>query len=187
MRPTPDRDDRASGWPPSCSFSAWASCSCGASATAGRVHRCRPDAANAAERERQGIAELISGLPHHLRGHLRAAHHRGDGRDGARTSRSLVAQPEPEAAVRRPLPGRAASGQPAEPRRLRAAQRRRHPALLPDGSTSEISVPEPVRSRGDIRPVDHHDMGEVKEITRAGANEPVQLRDASAVLSASAL
>ncbi|MDQ5974584.1 MAG: NADH-quinone oxidoreductase subunit [Actinomycetota bacterium] len=39
------------------------------------------------------------------------------------------------------------------------------PALLPDGSTSEISVPEPVRSRGDIRPVDHSDMGEVKEIT----------------------
>ena len=39
------------------------------------------------------------------------------------------------------------------------------PALLPDGSTSEISVPEPVRARGDIRPVDHSDLGEVKEIT----------------------
>lgn len=38
------------------------------------------------------------------------------------------------------------------------------PALLPDGSTSEISVPEPVRARGDIRPVDHADLGEVHEI-----------------------
>lgn len=39
------------------------------------------------------------------------------------------------------------------------------PALLPDGSTSEISVPEPVRARGDIRPVDHVDLDEVREIT----------------------
>lgn len=39
------------------------------------------------------------------------------------------------------------------------------PALLPDGSTSEISVPEPVRARGDIRPVDHADIDEVREIT----------------------
>lgn len=39
------------------------------------------------------------------------------------------------------------------------------PALLPDGSTSEISVPEPVRARGDVRAVDHSDLGEVTEIT----------------------
>jgi NADH-quinone oxidoreductase subunit J len=28
------------------------------------------------------------------------------------------------------------------------------PALLPDGSVSEISVPGPLRARGDLRPVD---------------------------------
>ena len=42
------------------------------------------------------------------------------------------------------------------------------PALLPDGSVSEISVPEPVRARGDIRPVDHSDMGEVADIYEQG-------------------
>lgn len=39
------------------------------------------------------------------------------------------------------------------------------PALLPDGSTSEVSVPLPVRARGDLRPVDRADVGEVQEIT----------------------
>ncbi len=39
------------------------------------------------------------------------------------------------------------------------------PALLPDGSTSEISVPGPVRSRADMRPVDATDVDEVREIT----------------------
>jgi NADH-quinone oxidoreductase subunit J len=39
------------------------------------------------------------------------------------------------------------------------------PALLPDGGTSEISVPRAVRGRGDERPVDQGDVDEVREIT----------------------
>ena len=39
------------------------------------------------------------------------------------------------------------------------------PALLPDGGISEISIPEPVRARGDARPIDHADLDEVREIT----------------------
>jgi NADH-quinone oxidoreductase subunit J len=38
------------------------------------------------------------------------------------------------------------------------------PALLPDGSVSELSVPEPLRLREDIRPVDHSDGTEIDEI-----------------------
>ncbi len=39
------------------------------------------------------------------------------------------------------------------------------PALLPDGGTSDISVPAPVRARADERPVDRNDIDEVREIT----------------------
>ncbi|MBK9738179.1 MAG: NADH-quinone oxidoreductase subunit J [Actinobacteria bacterium] len=39
------------------------------------------------------------------------------------------------------------------------------PALLPDGSTLDLSVPAPVRSRADARPIDHADVDEVREIT----------------------
>jgi len=39
------------------------------------------------------------------------------------------------------------------------------PALLPDGGTSDLSVPEPVRARGDERPIDRVDIAEVSEIT----------------------
>ena len=39
------------------------------------------------------------------------------------------------------------------------------PALLPDGGTSDISVPAPVRARADERPVDRADLEEVREIT----------------------
>lgn len=42
------------------------------------------------------------------------------------------------------------------------------PALLPDGSTSEISVPEPVRARGDARPIDRTDIDEVQQIVEGG-------------------
>jgi NADH-quinone oxidoreductase subunit J len=43
------------------------------------------------------------------------------------------------------------------------------PALLPDGGISEISVPGPVRARGDVRPIDHADLDEVREITEGGS------------------
>ncbi len=39
------------------------------------------------------------------------------------------------------------------------------PALLPDGGTSDLSVPDPVRARGDERPVDKADLDEVRQIT----------------------
>ncbi|MBI1350458.1 MAG: NADH-quinone oxidoreductase subunit J [Actinomycetales bacterium] len=39
------------------------------------------------------------------------------------------------------------------------------PALLPDGGTSEISVPGPVRARADERSIDPMDLEEVREIT----------------------
>ena len=38
------------------------------------------------------------------------------------------------------------------------------PALLPDGSVSEISVPGPLKARGDVRPVDHADLEEVAHV-----------------------
>jgi NADH-quinone oxidoreductase subunit J len=38
------------------------------------------------------------------------------------------------------------------------------PALLPDGTPLEESIPAPVRSRSDARPVDHADVREVHEI-----------------------
>jgi NADH-quinone oxidoreductase subunit J len=38
------------------------------------------------------------------------------------------------------------------------------PALLPDGSVSDISIPGPLKARGDVRPVDHMDMDAVKSI-----------------------
>ena len=39
------------------------------------------------------------------------------------------------------------------------------PALLPDGGTSDISVPAPVRARGEERPLDRVDIDEVRQIT----------------------
>ena len=39
------------------------------------------------------------------------------------------------------------------------------PALLPDGGTSDLSVPKPVRVRGDERPLDRVDIDEVRQIT----------------------
>jgi NADH-quinone oxidoreductase subunit J len=39
------------------------------------------------------------------------------------------------------------------------------PALLPDGGTSDISVPRAVEARGDERPLDRVDIAEVHEIT----------------------
>ena len=39
------------------------------------------------------------------------------------------------------------------------------PALLPDGGTLDISVPGPVRARGDERPLDRADLGDVEQIT----------------------
>ena len=39
------------------------------------------------------------------------------------------------------------------------------PALLPDGGTSDISVPAPVRARGDERPLDRVDIDEVRAIS----------------------
>jgi NADH-quinone oxidoreductase subunit J len=38
------------------------------------------------------------------------------------------------------------------------------PALLPDGSTSAASVPEPLRVREDVAPVDHADIAEVGDL-----------------------
>lgn len=38
------------------------------------------------------------------------------------------------------------------------------PALLPDGGVSEISVPDPLRERGDLREVNRQDVAEVHEI-----------------------
>ena len=42
------------------------------------------------------------------------------------------------------------------------------PALLPDGSTSDISVPGPLRARDDVRPVDQADVEEVRTLTQGG-------------------
>lgn len=43
------------------------------------------------------------------------------------------------------------------------------PGLLPDGSTSEESIPEPLRARHQERPVDNDDVNEVKAITSGEA------------------
>ena len=47
------------------------------------------------------------------------------------------------------------------------------PALLPDGGTSDISVPAPVRARGDERPLDRVDIDEVRAISE-GENAIVE-------------
>lgn len=44
------------------------------------------------------------------------------------------------------------------------------PALLPDGSTSDLSVPEPLRARDDVRPVDHQGIEEVRQLS-SGSSE----------------
>ena len=38
------------------------------------------------------------------------------------------------------------------------------PALLPDGSVSDISIPGPLKARGDVRPVDHMEIDEIRSI-----------------------
>ena len=38
------------------------------------------------------------------------------------------------------------------------------PALLPDGSTSDLSVPEPLRARADVREVNEADLDEIRQI-----------------------
>lgn len=38
------------------------------------------------------------------------------------------------------------------------------PALLPDGSPTDLSIPGPLAARGDIRPIDHADIDEVAGI-----------------------
>jgi len=45
------------------------------------------------------------------------------------------------------------------------------PALLPDGSTSLLSVPEPLRMREDVHPVDEADIAEVKGIEESDGGE----------------
>ena len=40
------------------------------------------------------------------------------------------------------------------------------PALLPDGSIAEISIPGPLAARGDVRPVDRDDTAEIEEASR---------------------
>lgn len=46
------------------------------------------------------------------------------------------------------------------------------PALLPDGGTSDLSVPAPVRARGDERPLDHVDIDEVRQISEGESALP---------------
>jgi NADH-quinone oxidoreductase subunit J len=46
------------------------------------------------------------------------------------------------------------------------------PALLPDGSTSALSVPEPLRLREDVRPMDEAEITEVAEIAEAAGENP---------------
>ena len=38
------------------------------------------------------------------------------------------------------------------------------PALLPDGSVSDISIPGPLKARGDVRPVDHMEIDDIRSI-----------------------
>jgi len=38
------------------------------------------------------------------------------------------------------------------------------PALLPDGSVSDISIPGPLKARGDVRPVDHMEIDEIASL-----------------------
>ena len=46
------------------------------------------------------------------------------------------------------------------------------PALLPDGGTSDLSVPGPVRARGDERPFDRVDIEEVRAISEGETTVP---------------
>ena len=39
------------------------------------------------------------------------------------------------------------------------------PALLPDGSTSDLSVPEPLRARADVREVNEADLEEIRQLS----------------------
>ncbi|CAA9336045.1 MAG: NADH-ubiquinone oxidoreductase chain J, partial [uncultured Nocardioidaceae bacterium] len=83
-------------------------------------------------RQRHGAGPAgVHPLRVRLRGHQRPAHHRRDGRDGARPPRAAHAPADPgrprqgpHARLRR---ARQAPRPAAEPRRLRPPQRRRHP------------------------------------------------------------
>jgi NADH-quinone oxidoreductase subunit J len=44
------------------------------------------------------------------------------------------------------------------------------PALLPDGSTSDLSIPEPLRAREDVRDVDHADIEEVRQLSAGSSS-----------------
>lgn len=44
------------------------------------------------------------------------------------------------------------------------------PALLPDGSTSDLSVPEPLRARDDVREVDEGELEEVRQLSAGSAS-----------------
>ena len=44
------------------------------------------------------------------------------------------------------------------------------PALLPDGTPSQASIPRPLQARGDVRPVDHADLAEVEGISGEGVD-----------------
>lgn len=44
------------------------------------------------------------------------------------------------------------------------------PALLPDGSPSQASIPRPLQARGDVRPVDHADIAEVESSSSEGVD-----------------
>jgi NADH-quinone oxidoreductase subunit J len=43
------------------------------------------------------------------------------------------------------------------------------PALLPDGTVAEISVPRPLRARGDLRPVDTAAVAETEALASGAA------------------
>ena len=80
-----------------------------------------------ARRQRPGHRRAdLHPVPAGLRGHLRAADHRGRRGDGADPPRAGRAAQDPGPAVHRAVRPRPAPGQQAEPRRLRAQQRRRH-------------------------------------------------------------
>ncbi|CAA9349415.1 MAG: NADH-ubiquinone oxidoreductase chain J, partial [uncultured Nocardioidaceae bacterium] len=88
------------------------------------------------ERQRPGPGPAgLHPLRLRLRGDQRAAHHRGDGGDGARPPGAVDAPGEPgrplQAAGARLRRARQAPRPAAEPRCLRAAQRRGHPRAAP--------------------------------------------------------
>ena len=114
----------------------------------------------------EGIANLdLHALPAGLRAHLGAADHRGHGGHGARAPRALEAARHPARPLVRQVQGRRAPRQPAQPGVYARHNAVDTPAILPDGGTLDISVPAPVRARGDERPLDRADLADVEQIT----------------------